>query len=219
MSAWKRRSTLVLAILISVGVVGAVMALRANDDKSTHHDAVATLSQPDRETATPLGNPKWPALMNRPDVPPRVRTGMLDDLGRSVDISCASCHANFEPNFAVRSGDALTEFHMGLHYDHGRMTCLTCHNPDNYNTLRLADGSEIGFENVQTLCAQCHAPQARDFARGAHGGMTGYWDRTRGPQVRKNCIDCHDPHAPAFPHMIPTFKPHDRFLDPPRDHD
>lgn len=97
------------------------------------------------------------------------------------------------------------------------MTCVSCHHADNYNALRTADGSQLAYENVQHMCAQCHAPQARDFDRGAHGGMTGYWDRSRGPQHRKSCIDCHDPHSPAFPHMKPMFKPFDRFLTPPHE--
>jgi hypothetical protein len=64
---------------------------------------------------------------------------------------------------------------------------------------------------VMDLCGQCHGPQARDYAHGAHGGMTGYWDLSRGPRERNNCIDCHDPHAPAFPKVRPVFAPKDRF--------
>jgi len=156
--------------------------------------------------------PLHPILIPRPSGPPRTATGMFDELGREVSVSCASCHANFTANLTARSGDDLREFHVGLHTDHGGLSCVTCHHPENYNLLRLADGTKLPFDDVMTLCGQCHAPQARDYAIGAHGGMSGYWDLSRGPQVRKNCIDCHDPHAPAFPHMIPTFRPHDRFL-------
>jgi hypothetical protein len=62
-----------------------------------------------------------------------------------------------------------------------------------------------------TLCAQCHSAQAAAFAVGAHGGMQGFWDLSRGPQTKHNCIDCHDPHAPQFPRMVVDFKPIDRF--------
>jgi nitrate reductase cytochrome c-type subunit len=57
------------------------------------------------------------------------------------------------------------------------------------------------------LCAQCHGPQARDFQHGAHGGMTGYWDLSKGPRRRNSCIDCHDPHAPKYPAVMPVFPP------------
>ena len=40
--------------------------------------------------------------------------------------------------------------------------------------------------------------------------MTGHWDLTKGPRKRNHCTTCHDPHAPAFPKMLPVFKP----LDP-----
>ncbi|HRP62273.1 MAG TPA: cytochrome c3 family protein [Phycisphaerales bacterium] len=157
----------------------------------------------------------FPVHINRPAGPPRIDTGMLDDFGRPVTVSCMSCHTTQAPNFATRSGDELLHFHQGLHFAHGGLSCLSCHNPENYNTLRLADGSTLEYPNVMNLCAQCHTKQANDYAHGAHGGMNGYWDLSRGPRTRLNCIDCHDPHAPAFPHMRPTFKPRDRFLAPP----
>ena len=70
-----------------------------------------------------------------------------------------------------------------------------------------------------TLCSQCHGPQATAFEHGAHGGMNGYWDLTRGPQMKNNCIDCHDPHVPAYPKMIVGFKAKDRFNTPADTHD
>lgn len=160
----------------------------------------------------------WPAYVSRPSGPPRIDTGVLDELGQPITVSCSSCHSNMEPNLHMRSADDLSHFHHGLVFDHGGLSCLSCHNAYNYNTLRMADGREVDYPDVHVMCGQCHAPQARDFARNVHGGASGYWDRTRGPQVRKNCIDCHDPHAPAFPSMMPTFKPRDRFLYPPDEH-
>ena len=157
----------------------------------------------------------YPVFINHPGGTPRIDTSILDQLGRQVSVSCGSCHSNTTPNLALNRAEDLTEFHTGLHYHHGSLSCMSCHNADNYNLLRLADGRALAYERVMTLCSQCHAPQARDYARGAHGGMTGYWDRSRGPQVRKSCTDCHDPHAPGIPAMLPTFKPHDRFLEPP----
>jgi hypothetical protein len=155
-----------------------------------------------------------PFVISRPAGPPRIATGRVDSLGREITVSCASCHANLPPNSETNTGSQLTEFHQGLHFQHGTLRCGSCHQPPDYNSLRLAGGRAIDFAEVQRLCAQCHAPQARDYERGAHGGMNGYWDLSRGPRRRHGCIDCHDPHAPAFPHMIPTFQPFDRFLSP-----
>ena len=61
------------------------------------------------------------------------------------------------------------------------------------------------------LCAQCHGPQYRDYRHGAHGGMRGHWDLSRGPRERNHCVACHDPHAPAFGQFEPVPGPRDRF--------
>ncbi len=150
----------------------------------------------------------------RPEGAPRVPTGQKDPLGREVTVSCSSCHANLPAGLDTRHGHELTRFHQGLHTAHGGLACLTCHDRRDYDRLQLADASPLDFSDVKALCSQCHAPQARDFARGAHGGIQGHWDDRFGPRTQKNCIDCHDAHAPAFPRMRPTFFPRDRFLEP-----
>jgi hypothetical protein len=78
--------------------------------------------------------------------------------------------------------------------------------------LRLADGRSLPYSDVMSLCAQCHGPQFRDYQHGAHGGMTGYWDLSKGGRTRNSCIDCHDPHAPKYPTVTPARGPNDRFL-------
>lgn len=143
--------------------------------------------------------------------------GVRDSTGAPLVASCGTCHATRTPNRAIRDGGQLEEFHQGLKMRHGKLACVACHDPDDYDRLRLADGSAIAFTETKMLCGQCHSAQLRDYARGAHGGMRGYWDRSRGPQTKNDCIDCHDPHAPQFPRMKPTFKPRDRFLQPAGD--
>lgn len=165
-----------------------------------------------REPSSQLAAELHPIIVRRPAGPPHVGTGVFDASGMEITIACSTCHASREPNFDNASGADLDLFHQGLTFRHGSITCLSCHNPGNYDALRLADGRRLEYPDVMTLCAQCHGPQARDYEHGIHGGMTGYWDRTKGPRTRNNCIDCHDPHAPQFPRMIPTFKPRDRFL-------
>jgi hypothetical protein len=119
-------------------------------------------------------------------------------------------------NLENRSPSDLKQFHQNMPLAHGQLACYACHNADDSDTLRLADGSVVEYADVMSLCAQCHGTQAKSYAHGSHGGMTGYWDLSRGGRVRNNCIDCHDPHVPQFPEMQPTFKPRDRFLTPPK---
>ena len=154
----------------------------------------------------------YPVEINQPKGAPTVRTDVTDPDGRMIDVACSTCHATLEPSVATRRADQLDEFHEGLTMEHGELTCLSCHNPANYDQLRRADGTSVEYPRVMDLCAQCHGPQHRDYQNGSHGGMTGHWDLTRGPRQRNNCVDCHDAHAPKYPMMQPVFPPHDRIV-------
>lgn len=142
---------------------------------------------------------------------PAVDAGALTYHGMPVTVSCGTCHATVPTNREHGLADVLpTKFHAGLQYQHGGLSCVSCHNADNYDTLRLADGRSVPFANAEQLCAQCHGPQTRDYLNGSHGGMTGYWDRRKGERQRNTCTDCHDPHVPAYPVLQPVFQPRDR---------
>jgi nitrate reductase cytochrome c-type subunit len=155
---------------------------------------------------------RFAVSIRKPEGPPRVDTGLTDAHGNAVTASCSTCHTIRKPNFKNKGVADLNEFHGALTFSHGSVSCLSCHNPEDYDSLKLADGTRVEFTDVMTLCAQCHGPQMKDYEHGVHGGMNGYWDLTRGPRTKNNCIDCHNPHAPQFPDMQPTFKPRDRFL-------
>lgn len=161
---------------------------------------------------TEKASPQFAVTVNHPSGPPHIQLG-TDPQGRPAKVACSTCHSVREPDLNNRLPDQLDEFHQGMQLDHGQLACYACHNPQDANTLRLADGTSVDFPQVMVLCSQCHGPQATAYAHGAHGGMNGYWDLSRGPQQRNNCIDCHDPHAPRFPKMILNFKPRDRFLN------
>jgi len=141
---------------------------------------------------------------------PSVATGRVDYHGVETAVSCMTCHSTREPDRANGAGGAVPKtFHQGLAYAHGGQSCLSCHNAGDYDALRLADGAKLAFADSQRLCAQCHGPQTRDYLNGSHGGMRGYWDKSRGGRDRNACVDCHDPHAPAYPAWTPVFAPRD----------
>lgn len=185
---------------LAVAVVMASQVLQQDQNVDNSLDA-----------ATPINHP---ITIRRPAGPPTVDTGQLDESGRPIVANCTTCHTTKPPNPRLINGGELNDFHQGLVTNHGDRSCLSCHNPDDYNQLRLADDRPVEFKDVMTLCAQCHGPQYKDYLHGAHGGMTGYWDLKRGPRERNNCIDCHDPHAPQYPKLMPVFRPNDRFLRP-----
>jgi hypothetical protein len=201
-------SWFILLAVVTTAAITVTASLRTSKES-----AACNANASSTEVASPQ-RLKHEVVINHPAGSPRVATGKVDGLGREITLSCASCHANRASNLEVGQGKELQAFHQGLHFAHGKLKCVSCHNPDDYNSLHLAEGRSLSFTNVQRLCAQCHASQANDYDHGVHGGMSGHWDLSRGPRQRKGCIDCHDPHAPAFPEMVPTFKSRDRFLDP-----
>lgn len=157
--------------------------------------------------ATPGEPVLHPVVIRTPTGAPRVDSGQVDATGKPVTVACATCHDTREPNYEIRSGLALKNFHQGLQFAHGEQSCLSCHNANDYDTLKLADGRPLEFSQSLMLCAQCHGPQHRDYQNGSHGGMQGYWDLTRGGRTRNTCTDCHDPHHPAYPQVMPLFPP------------
>lgn len=173
-------------------------------------------SVPSADTAAAVApEPKdhHPVVIRTPNGPPGVPTGAFDDKGQPVMVTCSACHATKPTNTEAKLGTPMAHFHQGLVGNHGNLSCTSCHNSaDGYASLRLADGKSVPYSEVMTLCAQCHGPQFRDYQHGAHGGMTGHWDLSKGGRVRNNCIDCHDPHAPKYPTVAPVRGPNDRFL-------
>ncbi len=132
---------------------------------------------------------------------------------------CSSCHKLFPPR--MTTGRTLTQ-HRDIVLKHGiNDRCLNCHHPENRDAFVDDVGGEISYDQPQRLCAKCHGPVYRDWLNRAHGRTNGYWDVSKGPLWRTKCIQCHDPHQPPFPPMVPAPAPHtlrmgdQRLLDVP----
>ena len=108
---------------------------------------------------------------------------------RKAPRECATCHRE------IRDPQ-----HLAIVLDHAeeQRGCLDCHNPADRDTVRLANGSELPFEQSYLLCGQCHGPKLRDWRLGLHGKRTGSWS---GHKKYLLCVHCHNPHAPSFPEM------------------
>lgn len=156
--------------------------------------------------------PLFPVKINPPRQLAEIQTDLKDASGNPVLVSCKSCHGVRNPNPKNGSTGPLVSFHQDLNFVHGKLVCISCHNPEgSYSDFRLASGESIKPEDVMQLCAQCHGPQFRDYQHGSHGGMTGHWDLRKGMRQRNHCVNCHDPHKPAFPLFRPAAGPNDRF--------
>jgi hypothetical protein len=179
---------------------GPVLPKASSPLASTGLPAVAAGS-----TATADEPPPHPVVIRHPGT-----LGVLDT--ELSDVRGTTCHAaGAGPPIAARDG-APEDFHAGVQLSHGTLSCNSCHDPADRTQLRLADGTPLALAEVMQLCGQCHGPQIRDYERGSHGGMAGYWDLARGPRVRNSCVACHAAHEPAYPKVVPAAPPRDRFL-------
>jgi hypothetical protein len=56
------------------------------------------------------------------------------------------------------------------------------------------------------VCAKCHGPAYRDWQKGTHGKTLGSW-QAGDSRRRLGCTECHDPHSPAYPRIVPLPAP------------
>lgn len=171
----------------------------------------------ERPGPEPVGPARFEVEIHSPERLRGLRTALTDANGLEISVSCQTCHEGRDMPM-LRDPSQLTQFHVGMAFQHGASTCASCHDPERRDMLRTADGTLLPMTEAMTLCRQCHGPQARDYDRGAHGGAAGFWDLSRGPQVRNHCVDCHDPHVPMYPTFEPMPGPRDRFLGTDGDH-
>ena len=185
----------VISLVAALLVVGAVLHVSLGGAQEVESTLVYT---PEVVYAEEIKVPEGIGKLN---------TKELDVHGKPIGVSCATCHAPGKP--MARRAEEVDAFHSGLTFAHGNLICASCHHPDQRDTLRLASGEALAFESVIELCGQCHGTQMRDYRHGAHGGMQGFWDQSKGKRVRNNCVHCHDAHAPAYPTVMPARPPAD----------
>ena len=136
------------------------------------------------------------------------------------DFDCYACHEKNKPpvpRYDANHNLIVPQEHSDIvmgHGEHGRNNnCFNCHDETNLEQLQTRDGRVLKFQDSPQLCGSCHGPTYEDWEVGAHGRISGYWDRSLGPMDRKICVNCHNPHSPRFPSRKPAPGPH--LLRPP----
>ena len=156
--------------------------------------------------ATPV--PAWATdttPVRQPRLKPEYSTGVYT-------YRCSECH-RIIPS-PVETDRVLTQ-HREVRLEHGINTrCFNCHHRTNRDAFVDDYGNEIPWDQPQLLCAKCHGPVYRDWQHGAHGRTNGYWNVKQGPQTRRKCIECHDPHRPPFLPLAPAPPPHTLRMGP-----
>lgn len=131
------------------------------------------------------------------------------------DFDCYTCHEKGKPvpiHLDEAGGIIVAKEHADVVMDHGshgrNNNCFNCHEENNLALMQTRDGRKVSFGESPLLCGSCHGPTYRDWEAGVHGRTSGYWNRTMGAIDRKQCVNCHDPHAPKFPGRHPAPGPH-----------
>ena len=123
---------------------------------------------------------------------------------------CTSCHAG---RSVVLAGRRIGDAHQNIRPVHPRQAgtaCSACHAPENVALVALRSGERATMDESYQLCAECHFREVEAWAAGAHGKRLDGW---QGRRVVMACADCHDPHGPAVPVLVPFRAPH---LERPR---
>jgi len=116
---------------------------------------------------------------------------------------CTSCHLGR----VVMANKRIPDAHNNIQPKHPEQTgavCSTCHSADDVESLTLKSGERAILDESYRLCAQCHFPEAKAWAGGAHGKRLDGW---QGRRVVMACADCHDPHNPTVAVRIPFRAP------------
>ncbi len=122
--------------------------------------------------------------------------------GQIQSFACSECHIGALDNMSPMGEEKQAHWNMSIvHADESIMNCLTCHTEDNMDVLHSLTGNAIDFNESFKLCGQCHNEQFDDWKGGAHGKQLGGWST---PRVSMTCVNCHNPHAPAFKSRWPA---------------
>lgn len=136
----------------------------------------------------------------------------------SFEYKCTECHNDFTS--AQRQNAEIPEHaEINARFNHGLNTfCVNCHHPSDRNSFVAHDGSPIPSTEPALLCSKCHGPTYREWEVGIHGRQNGGWERDNPARKKLLCIQCHDPHQPAFASMVPDPPTIRNRFDDRRDH-
>jgi hypothetical protein len=118
---------------------------------------------------------------------------------------CSECHSMIVS--PIETDRPLTQ-HPQIRLDHGiNRRCFNCHHRTARDSFADDRGEPIPYDQPQVLCSRCHGPVYRDWLHGVHGRTNGSWNSSGGPARKLRCIECHDPHSPAFGSLRPAPPP------------
>ena len=199
-------SSLVILLSIFGGLflVAFLSILRGGEEHVTSEEGGRRAWSPAELTDVDFDEPLLPAVVEAAaTAEPGVFNVPPPPFKDESNFPCSDCHSDMEVNYERRE---LEEYHEEIRLQHGpdERWCFDCHNAEDRDRLRLANGRRVGFDESYQLCGQCHGTIYRDWREGIHGRRRGFWD---GAKSYLLCAHCHDPHAPRFAAIEPAPPP------------
>lgn len=117
---------------------------------------------------------------------------------------CSNCHSKSLKELEKLGEEEMKKAHWNIKLKHASaevMDCKTCHNENNLDELVSITDKSISINHSYQQCGQCHSNQYKDWQGGAHGKRLGGWAP---PKVINSCVNCHNPHSPAFASKWPA---------------
>ncbi|MCB0737257.1 MAG: hypothetical protein KDC92_07070, partial [Bacteroidetes bacterium] len=121
-----------------------------------------------------------------------------------LHYKCSECHNQpiTQLRLESKAEGKLAHWDTELHHaGNAVMNCFSCHNEQDFNSLKTLGGKKISFNHSYNLCGQCHSTQLKDWIGGAHGKRLGGWTK---PRVSASCTNCHNPHNPSIKSRWPA---------------
>lgn len=116
---------------------------------------------------------------------------------KATSKKCSFCHKN-DKIVPLKELDSSRYSHWRVELKHASadtMSCSTCHNYKKASELLTLRAKSVPMHKSYESCKGCHSGQFADWRGGAHGKRVKNWS---GKRVIKNCVGCHNPHAPSF---------------------
>lgn len=120
-----------------------------------------------------------------------------------ASYNCTECHTEPIENLKQHQlNEKAAHWNIKLvHASAETMNCATCHTSSDMDNLHSLTNSTIDFNYSYKVCSQCHQQEFKDWKGGAHGKQLGGWAP---PRLSKTCVNCHNPHQPAFEKRWPV---------------
>jgi hypothetical protein len=196
-------------LLLVAVLAGLAIAAGCGAHGSGHHETfVASLAQ--AEGGAEHGVTSLPHLGGEALVKTEGHANAADFFvqsraGKISKSPCQQCHNVPLARMRHDGKDGKASAHWSIQLKHAGeevMNCRTCHLEGDVNQLRTLTNQPVPMDHGYKVCAQCHSQQAADWAGGSHGKRAGGWAP---PRVVKSCVECHNPHQPAWDERWPAY--------------